>query len=122
MVDLATILKVKYPNTKWYFRGDSNRYDQLVWQCPAIKPTEAEIRAFSDEVDQIIAEALLAQRHEAKLKADPGILFKLIDLMTALHAQTLLALPASVTDQIPQALLDHLTTVRQKINQIKSEN
>lgn len=48
MATIPQILSVKWPGTDWTVEGDD--YSTLVWRSEN-KPTEAEIRAFSDEVD-----------------------------------------------------------------------
>lgn len=54
MATIADILPIKWPNMGWSISGDD--YETLMWYSPTPQPTEAEIRAFSNEVDLILAE------------------------------------------------------------------
>lgn len=52
MASLAQILGYKWYGNSWAFGfGEADSYADLQWGGPGPKPTEAEIRAFSAEVD-----------------------------------------------------------------------
>lgn len=51
MANLAQILTKRYQHCAWTITADD--YNSLVWypESPVAKPTEAELRALSDEID-----------------------------------------------------------------------
>ena len=51
MASISEILSRKWPGTEWVLTADD--YSTLLWLSETPKPTEQEIRAFSDEVDQL---------------------------------------------------------------------
>ncbi|MBI1181082.1 MAG: hypothetical protein GC201_11025 [Alphaproteobacteria bacterium] len=58
MAGIGDILARKWPGAEWLVRGDE--YASLVWRSDGTAPTEAAIRAYSDEVDvQIAREAMI---------------------------------------------------------------
>lgn len=52
MASLANILERKWRGAHWSLSGDD--FETLVWMDPTVKPSEADIRKFSGEVDGIM--------------------------------------------------------------------
>lgn len=52
MALLSEILSLKWPGVEWMLTDD--RYESLIWLSEGDPPSEAEIRAYSDEVDAIL--------------------------------------------------------------------
>lgn len=53
MIDLATLLSIKYPNAEWSMT--SNDYNTIIWKGPGEKPTLEEIQTAYNEIIQILA-------------------------------------------------------------------
>jgi hypothetical protein len=68
MATLVDILERKYPGVSFQFT-DPDDYEGLLWKAgnAIAKPPEAEIRAFSAEVDAAMAQALREERQEQAL-------------------------------------------------------
>ena len=71
MATISDILGIKWPDPGWTIDGDD--YAALKWYRGDPKPTEAEIRAYSAEVDAILAQKnLLVAAEERLLQAGPA--------------------------------------------------
>ena len=71
MATISEILPIKWPGQGWTITEDD--YATLEWFGDAPKPTEAAIRAFSAEVDAILAQKnLLVAAEERLLQAGPA--------------------------------------------------
>lgn len=72
MATIVQILPRRWPGMWWTINGDD--YASLVWfdshNAPTLKPTEAEIRAWSSSVDAEIALEELAERQQNALNND----------------------------------------------------
>ena len=72
MATIKQILVRRWPGMWWTLDGDD--YATLVWfdshNSPTLKPTEAEIRAWSESVDAEIALEERAQRQQDALNGD----------------------------------------------------
>lgn len=53
MIDLTTILSIKFPNEEWSLTN--NDYNTLDWRGPGNKPTLQELQNAHDEIVQILA-------------------------------------------------------------------
>lgn len=79
MATLAQILEKKYPGRQWRLVGDD--YATLEFLDVGVVPTEVEIRAFSAEVDGLIADETLKRRQVQLILSDPGRLFLALDIL-----------------------------------------
>ena len=71
MATISEILPIKWPDPGWRIDGDD--YATLEWFRGDPKPDEAAIRAFSAEVDAILAQKnLLVAAEERLLQAGPA--------------------------------------------------
>lgn len=78
MADLPTILSRKFPGREWKAEGDD--YQKLVFLDGGLVPTEAEIRAFSSEVDSELAVEQSNRVKEKRFLKDQG-LYKVIEVL-----------------------------------------
>lgn len=53
MIDLTTLLSIKYSNEEWSLTN--NDYNTLIWKGPGDKPTLEELQNAHDELVQILA-------------------------------------------------------------------
>ena len=114
MASLFTTLSYKWSGSgdTWRLPLNSDDYALLQWEGPNPKPTEAEIRAFSAEVDAVIAQRQLYRRFMNAIQ-DTDNLLQALEFLTA--AVQDLQSRAGVTGQVANRVTAHsgkLTTSR----------
>lgn len=68
-MDIAQILSIKYPGTMWNLVGDT--YEGLEWLDESPKPTEKQLKAYSDDVDyELACDSVKTARHNAYIAPD----------------------------------------------------
>lgn len=99
MATLSEILPRKWPGAEWTLTEDN--YTTLVWISASPKPTEAEIRAFSAEVDALVAAERTAERHRSLLDRADAVLLAFEVLAAAIDdLQTRLVVTGQVANRI----------------------
>lgn len=82
MATISEILPIKWPGPGWTI--DEDDYATLRWDREDPKPSEAEIRAFSAEVDGILAVRAAKTAAEAALmQVDPAPFLLLVQMSVA---------------------------------------
>jgi hypothetical protein len=82
MIDYATILIKKYPNTEWTLNGDD--YEGLTWLSDTPKPTKKQLDdLWVDVQDIIIAEAQAKAQAKAALLERLGLTQEEFNTLTA---------------------------------------
>ena len=82
MATIPEILQYIYPGTEWTIEEDD--YATLVWgpsNTPAIKPSEAEIRANSEAVDVLVQAADKQARQQRAMADAPDYLLRAIEIL-----------------------------------------
>lgn len=100
MATIAQILAVKWPNAKWSMAEDD--YSTLRWESRNIpKPSEAEIRAFSDEITGDLQKGKKAKDREEKVLKRAGDLLEAIEVIaTTLGRVANSITPAVLTEPV----------------------
>lgn len=129
MARLDQILGTKYVGLRWRMRNTmADLYSNLTFyedaegEIETTGPPEAEIRAFSDEVDALLVEEeanQLAERKFKQLSADANL--KAIETLTRAVRDIYLALPANVRANVPQATIDRLIELRDRLLTIRQQ-
>lgn len=133
MATLADILGYKWSGNQWAFGSATNDdYADLQWGGPDPKPTEAEIRAFSAEIDARMVSDRALQRQQGWLEAQNAdyllIAFetlieaevelkRVIDDLQAKIKATALSAPLTTFDS---AVLQKVVGMRNKLIQARS--
>jgi hypothetical protein len=73
MIDYATILTLKYPDSEWTLDGDD--YDGLIWLSDTEKPSKETL----DDLWETVKSELLAEK-ESKISAKQSAIAKLAAL------------------------------------------
>lgn len=115
MATISEILARKWPGQEWSLAGDD--YATLVWGGPAPKPTEAEIRAFSAEVDALIAAEAKAERKLNAIVTSDSLLQALEILADAVAD---LQAKARVTSALAASSVNKITSLAAKLAQIRA--
>lgn len=80
MATISEILSYAFPNAEWVITGDD--YDSLQWLTPGVvKPTEAELRAISTEVDGVVADRDKRNRQQQALADAPDYMLCAIETL-----------------------------------------
>lgn len=79
MASLGEILARHWPDDEWAIDGDD--YSALVWYGPGPKPSEAAIRARTEEVNTEIVERDKESRHARKFVDRPDAVVRAIDVL-----------------------------------------
>lgn len=81
MATIAQILSAHWPNQQWTI--DEDDYATLMWdgENSRPKPTEAEIRGFSDEVDALLADEAQRSRQQRAMIDAPDYMLKVIEIL-----------------------------------------
>lgn len=138
MATIPEILQRHWPGMWWTVDGDD--YSTLQWfdshNAPTEKPTEAEIRAWSNAVDQEMALEQRAQRQQTALNADSRdailtmferiikgeaeIKRKIDDLITNLQAQAFIGGSKTVLSPWDSSVIANIQAIVTRINQIRN--
>lgn len=121
MATLAQILAYKFPTRQWTMNNsEADAYANLVWHDAATPPTENEIRAFSDEVDGLIAnDSRLVRQRKAFESGELDAILRAIEILAMSQKQVVNKLrPQALTDAITTTALDALLTRIQQIRNI----
>lgn len=120
MATLVQILAYKFPTAEWRMENTpADSYANLTWISATPMPTEAELRAFSAEVDTLVAadERLRRQRKAFEANEIDAIL-RALEILALSQKQVITKLrPQSLTEAITTTALDALIT---RINQIRN--
>jgi hypothetical protein len=83
MIDYATILTIKYPNSEWVLDGDD--YDGLSWLSDTEKPSKETL----DDLWETVKSEIIAEK-ESKIAAKQSAIAKLAALgLTADEAKAI---------------------------------
>lgn len=106
MATLVQILGYKFRGSQWTMHNtEADSYANLTWTDPTPKPTEAELRAFSAEVDGLFAaDERLRRQRKAFESADIDAILRALEILAMSNKQIINKLR-------PQALNDPITTV-----------
>lgn len=115
MATISQILSHKWAGAQWSMEGDA--YAGLVWQDASPKPTEAEIMAFSVEVDGILAQIAAEERWRDALENADGVLMA-FEILSAAVAD--LQAKARVTTALTQANINKINGLVTKLAQIRA--
>lgn len=116
MAAISQILGYKWPGAQWWMEGDA--YAGLTWLDASPKPTEAEISAFSTEVDGLIDADQKAERQRGLLDKADAILQSLEVLGDAVAD---IQAKARVTSPLTTSNLNKIITLVDKLAQIRSQ-
>jgi hypothetical protein len=113
MATLSQILEKKWPGSEQSLTLGADLYAGLVWLSATAKPTEQEIRAFSVEVDAILA-AEAAAIHRQKELSKLDAVFQAFEVLAA--AVDDLQTRAAVTGQVAT----RVDTLRARLAEIRA--
>tara|TARA_R110000868_G_scaffold173199_3_gene409298 strand:+ start:224 stop:574 length:351 start_codon:yes stop_codon:yes gene_type:complete len=115
MATISEILTHKWPGSQWNLEGGT--YAGLVWMGATAKPLEAEIMAFSVEVDGILVQIAAQERWRDLLANADGVLqaFEILsDAIADLQAK------ARVTSALTQSNINKISGLVTKLAQIRA--
>lgn len=118
MATLIQILSYKFAGTQWRMDNSTgDDYPSLTWLDPTPKPTEAAIRAFSAEVDTLLAADARTQRQVDAFDRDAlDVLLRVLEIIVAFEKQLANKIrPQSLTVALDTTALDALITKLQAI-------
>lgn len=121
MATLVQILAYKFSGSQWTMHNsEADLYSNLIWHDATTPPTEAELRAFSTEVDGLLAaDDRLRRQRKAFESGEIDAILRALEILAMSQRQIINKLrPQALTDAITTVALDALLTRIQAIRNI----